>query len=125
MGSADSFDTLTDNLFELLLDILTDDKYHMVKASFKRIILSFYMISLIIFDRGYYSEDMFRYCVEHGHVDQVFPELQYFFKSGLHQNSVYALLKEAPTPTAIASMHMTHLTCHIPVIPGLMAILAL
>ena len=43
------------------------------------------------------------------YVDQVFPELQYFFKSGLHQNSVYAILKEAPTPTAIASMHMTHL----------------
>ncbi len=43
------------------------------------------------------------------YVDQVFPELQYFFKSGLHQNSVYALLKEAPTPTDIASMHMTHL----------------
>ena len=36
------------------------------------------------------------------YVDQVFPELQYFFKSGLHQNSVYALLKEAPTPTAMA-----------------------
>ena len=31
------FDTLTDNLFELLLDILTDDKYHMVEASLKRI----------------------------------------------------------------------------------------
>lgn len=44
------------------------------------------------------------------YVDQVFPELQYFFKSGLHQNSVYALLKEAPTPEAIASMHMTHLS---------------
>ena len=43
------------------------------------------------------------------YVDQVFPELQYFFKSGLHQKSVYALLKEAPTPNAIASMHMTHL----------------
>ena len=43
------------------------------------------------------------------YVDQVFPELQYFFKSGLHQNSVYALLKEAPTPKQIASMHMTHL----------------
>jgi transposase len=43
------------------------------------------------------------------YVDQVFPELQYFFKSGLHQKSVYALLKEAPTPEAIASMHMTHL----------------
>ena len=43
------------------------------------------------------------------YVDQVFPELQYFFKSGLHQKSVYALLKEAPTPQDIASMHMTHL----------------
>lgn len=43
------------------------------------------------------------------YVDGVFPELQYFFKSGLHQKSVYALLKEAPTPEAIASMHMTHL----------------
>ena len=42
-------------------------------------------------------------------MDQVFPELQYFFKSGLHQKSVYALLKEASTPKAIASMHMTHL----------------
>ena len=43
------------------------------------------------------------------YVDEVFPELQYFFKSGLHQKSVYALLKEAPTPDAISSMHMTHL----------------
>lgn len=43
------------------------------------------------------------------YIDQVFPELQYFFKSGVHQNSVYALLKEAPSPNAIASMHMTHL----------------
>ena len=30
------------------------------------------------------------------YVDQVFPEIQYFFKSGLHQHAVYALLKEAP-----------------------------
>ena len=43
------------------------------------------------------------------YVDEAFPELQYFFKSGLHQKSVYALLKEAPTPEAITSMHMTHL----------------
>jgi transposase len=43
------------------------------------------------------------------YVDQAFPELQYFFKSGLHQKSVYALLKEAPTAEAIASVHMTHL----------------
>ena len=44
------------------------------------------------------------------YVDQTFPELQYFFKSGLHQKSVYALLKEAPNAQAIASMHMTHLS---------------
>lgn len=44
------------------------------------------------------------------YVDQVFPELQYFFKSGLHQKAVYALLKEAPKPQDIASMHMTHLS---------------
>lgn len=43
------------------------------------------------------------------YIDQVFPGLQYFFKSGVHQNSVYAVLKEAPTPNAITSMHMTHL----------------
>ena len=43
------------------------------------------------------------------YMDKTFPELEKFFKSGLHQKSVYALLKEAPTPEAIASMHMTHL----------------
>ena len=43
------------------------------------------------------------------YVDQVFPELQYFFKSGIHHKSCYALLKEAPSPNAIASMHLTHL----------------
>lgn len=46
-------------------------------------------------------------------MNEVFSELQYFFKSGLHQKSVYALHKEAPTPEAIASMHMTHLA-HLP-----------
>ena len=43
------------------------------------------------------------------YLDRVFPELQYFFKSGVHQKAVYALLKEAPTPELITSMHMTHL----------------
>lgn len=43
------------------------------------------------------------------YMDKTFPELEKIFKSGLHQKSVYALLKEAPTPEAIASMHMTHL----------------
>lgn len=44
------------------------------------------------------------------YIDQSFPEIQYFFKSGIHQKSVYALLKEASTPKCIASMHLTHLT---------------
>ena len=44
------------------------------------------------------------------YVDQVFPELQYFFKSGIHQKGCYTLLKEAPSPEAVASMHLTHLT---------------
>lgn len=43
------------------------------------------------------------------YMDQVFPELQYFFKSGVYQNSVHALLNEVPTSNDIASMHMTHL----------------
>ncbi len=41
-------------------------------------------------------------------LDQAFPELQYFF-NGIHHKAVYALLKEAPSPERIASMHMTHL----------------
>lgn len=44
------------------------------------------------------------------YVDQAFPELQYFFKSGLHHKAVYALLKETPSPLEIASTHMTHLS---------------
>ena len=44
------------------------------------------------------------------YMDQVFPELQYFFKSGFHHKTCYALLKEAPSPDMIASMHLTHLT---------------
>jgi len=44
------------------------------------------------------------------YVDQVFPELQYFFKSRIHQKGCYALLREAPSPESIASMHLTHLT---------------
>ena len=44
------------------------------------------------------------------YVDQAFPELQYFFKSGIHHKGCYSLLKEAPSPGAVASMHLTHLT---------------
>ena len=43
------------------------------------------------------------------YVDEGFPEFQYLSKSGLHQKSVYTLLKEAPAPEDITSMHMTHL----------------
>ena len=44
------------------------------------------------------------------YVDQVFPEIQYFFKSSLHHNAIYALLKEAPAPKESPSMHhRTHL----------------
>ncbi len=43
------------------------------------------------------------------HLDEAFPELQYFFKAGLHQKTVYALLKEAPSAKDVASMHLTHL----------------
>lgn len=42
------------------------------------------------------------------YLDQAFPELQYFF-NGIHHKSVYAVLKEAPSPEMITSMHMTHL----------------
>lgn len=44
------------------------------------------------------------------YVDQAFPELQYFFKSGIHNNTCYTLLKEAPCAKTVASMHLTHLT---------------
>lgn len=44
------------------------------------------------------------------YVDQLFPELQYFFKSGIHSKGCYALLKEVAVPQDIASMHLTHLT---------------
>ena len=47
------------------------------------------------------------------YVDPVFLELQYFFKSGPHQKTVYTLLQETPTPQDIASMHMTHLIIHL------------
>ena len=41
------------------------------------------------------------------YVDQVFPEIQYFFKSGLHQHAVYALLKEASLETPFSSSSFT------------------
>lgn len=44
------------------------------------------------------------------YVDLLFPELQYFFKSGIHGKAVYALLKECSNPDKIASMHLTRLS---------------
>lgn len=44
------------------------------------------------------------------YVDQLFPELQYFFKSGIHGNACYTLLKECSNPDKIAKMHLTRLT---------------
>lgn len=44
------------------------------------------------------------------YVDLLFPELQYFFKSGIHGKACYALLKEQSNPDKIASMHLTRLS---------------
>lgn len=44
------------------------------------------------------------------YVDLLFPELQYFFRSGIHGKACYALLKEESNPDKIASMHLTRLS---------------
>ena len=44
------------------------------------------------------------------YVDLLFPELQYFFKSGIHGKACYELLKTEPNPDKIAKMHLTRLT---------------
>lgn len=65
----------------IVYDVLDD---YIVHASFQRYLasersaalehlhnledLNIYQNSVVIFDRGYYSEDMFRYCVEHQHL---------------------------------------------------------
>ena len=43
------------------------------------------------------------------YVDIVFPELQYFFKSGLHTNTCYELMKVHSAPNEIAALHLTYL----------------
>jgi len=43
------------------------------------------------------------------YVDIIFPELQYFFKSGLHINTCYQLLKKHSSPDDIAALHLTYL----------------
>jgi transposase len=42
-------------------------------------------------------------------VDILFPELQYFFKSGIHINTCYELLKKHSDPNDIAALHLTYL----------------
>lgn len=44
------------------------------------------------------------------YVGLLFPQLQYFFKSGIHGKACYALLKECANPDEIAKMHLTRLT---------------
>ena len=71
----------TMGLGSIVYDVLDD---YIVHASFQRYLasersaalehlhnledLNIYQNSVVIFDRGYYSEDMFRYCVEHQHL---------------------------------------------------------
>ncbi len=43
-------------------------------------------------------------------VDVIFPELQFFFKSGLHIKSCYELLKAYSSPDDIAALHLTKLS---------------
>lgn len=43
-------------------------------------------------------------------VDQLFPELNSFFRSGLHINTSYQLLKRYSRPSDIAKLHLTYLS---------------
>ena len=43
-------------------------------------------------------------------VDLLFPEFQYFFKSGIHGKACYALLKLHSAPDEIAALHLTYLS---------------
>lgn len=45
-----------------------------------------------------------------GVMDMIFPELQYFFSSGLHIRTCYELLKLHTSPEEISSLHLTYLT---------------
>ena len=80
-GYPDPNRRFTMGLGSIVYDVLDD---YIVHASFQRYLasersaalehlhnledLNIYQNSVIIFDRGYYSEDMFRYCVEHQHL---------------------------------------------------------
>lgn len=43
-------------------------------------------------------------------VDRLFPKFQYFFKSGIHINTSYSLLKTHSNPEDISKLHLTYLT---------------
>lgn len=43
------------------------------------------------------------------YIDVLFPELQYFFKSGIHIKTCYELLKRHSAPDDIAALHLTYL----------------
>ena len=80
-GYPDPSRRFTMGLGSIVYDVLDD---YIIHASFQRYLasersaalehlhnledLNIYQNSVIIFDRGYYSEDMFRYCVEHQHL---------------------------------------------------------
>ena len=80
-GYPDPSRRFTMGLGSIVYDVLDD---YIVHASFQRYLasersaalehlhnledLNIYQNSVIIFDRGYYSEDLFRYCVEHQHL---------------------------------------------------------
>ena len=80
-GYSDPSRRFTMGLDSIVYDVLDD---YIVHASFQRYLasersaalehlhnledLNIYQNSVVIFDRGYYSEDMFRYCVEHQHL---------------------------------------------------------
>ena len=80
-GYPDPSRRFTMGLGSIVYDVLDD---YIVYASFQRYLasersaalehlhnledLNIYQNSVVIFDRGYYSEDMFRYCVKHQHL---------------------------------------------------------
>ena len=80
-GYPDPNRRFTMGLASVVYDVLDD---YIIHASFQRYLasersaalehlhnleeLNIYQNSVVIFDRGYYSEDMFRYCVEHHHL---------------------------------------------------------
>lgn len=80
-GYPDPNRRFTMGLGSIVYDVLDD---YIVHASFQHYLaskrsaalehlhnledLNIYQNSVVIFDRGYYSEDMFRYCVEHQHL---------------------------------------------------------